>query len=239
LSASDPLARQVAWGSRILAMAGHGDLTLGHLSARRGDAVLMKRKGVALEEVTPDDVVTIGLDAKKVAGEGNVHLEAVLHTEVYRARPDVGAVAHTHPEHATALAGTSADLLAVSHDGVLFAGGLARFDDTADLITSADQGRALARALGSRRGALMKNHGALVVGKSVPWAVLAALTLERAARIQGLAAALGAPSPIPPGVAEAMIPHKYRDDFVEEYWAYWIRALRRRGLADDMPEDAA
>ena len=54
----------------------------------------------------------------------------MLHTEVYRARPDVGAVVHGHPPYATALGATVRDLELLTHDGVLFADGVAVFDET-------------------------------------------------------------------------------------------------------------
>src|SRR5690606_18094205 len=98
----DRLHEQVAWACRILAMHGHGDFTLGHASVRDGDLVHMKRNGIGLEEVNPADVLSIDLDGRKVAGEGLVNLEAVLHTAVYRARPDVFAVIHTPPPYPTA-----------------------------------------------------------------------------------------------------------------------------------------
>jgi len=100
------LNEQIAWACRILAMGGHGDFTLGNVSARDGVRVLMKRNHIGLEEVEPEDVLTIDLDARKITGEGRVHLEAVLHTEVYKVRPDVGSVIHTHPPYTTALAAT-------------------------------------------------------------------------------------------------------------------------------------
>src|SRR5581483_7538093 len=98
------LAREVAWAGRILAMGGHGDYTLGHVSARSADGrhVLMKPNGLGLEEVTPADILTLDFAGARVAGTGRIHLEAVLHTAVYRARPDVGAVVHTHPPYTTA-----------------------------------------------------------------------------------------------------------------------------------------
>ena len=104
-----------------------------------------------------------------------MHLEAVLHTEVYKARPDVGAVIHGHPPHATALAACQAELSLLTHDAVLFADGLALFEDTPELITGPQLGQAVARALGARRVVLMRNHGVLVVGKDLGWAVLAAV----------------------------------------------------------------
>src|SRR2546428_2204800 len=105
-----------------------------------------------------------------------LHLETVLHTGVYSVRPDVGAVIHGHPPYATSLGATAADLALLTHDGILFAEGVGRFDDP-DLIVDDEQGERVAAALGSRRAALMQNHGVLVVGKDVPWAVLTAITL--------------------------------------------------------------
>jgi ribulose-5-phosphate 4-epimerase/fuculose-1-phosphate aldolase len=217
------LREQVAWACRILAVEGYADLTLGHVSARGPDGeVWIKRKGVALDEVEPEDVVAID-DTEAV-----LHLETVLHTGVYGARPDVGAVVHGHPPHATALAATAGELALLTHDAVLFADGVPRFDDP-DLIVEEEQGDRVAAALGSCRALLLNNHGVLVVGKDVPWAVLTAATLERAAWLQSIASRLGDPRPIDPGLVQQLNAVKYRDEFVEEYWAAWQRSLSRAG----------
>jgi L-fuculose-phosphate aldolase len=223
VAVAQSLREQVAWACRILAWEGYADLTLGHISARgpAGD-IWIKRKGVALDEVEPDDVVSLD-DPDAV-----LHLETVLHTGVYRARPDVGAVVHGHPPYATALGATTSDLLVLTHDGLLFADGVPRFDDP-DLIVDDDEGDRVAVALGSRRAVLMENHGVLVVGADVKWAVLAAVTLERAARLQSIASTLGELRPIEQELALQLQPVKYRDEFVEEYWAAWQRRVTREG----------
>src|SRR2546428_9846409 len=154
------LREQVAWACRILALEGYADLTLGHVSARGPDGeIWIKRKGVSLDEVEPEDVVAID-DTDAV-----LHLETVLHTGVYAARLDVGAVVHGHPPYATALAATAARLELLTHDAVLFVDGLSVFDETAELITEPAQGHAVARALGDRPAILLRNHGVLAVGK--------------------------------------------------------------------------
>jgi L-fuculose-phosphate aldolase len=229
------LQEMVAWACRILAMHGHGDLTLGHVSVRNGAHVLMKRKGVGLEEVTPADVLTIDLNGRRVAGEGAVHLEAPLHTEVYKRRPDVGAVIHTHPVLSTALGATDARLLYLSHDALLFPEGIAVFEETADLVTTSDAGAAIAGALADRHAILLRNHGVVIAGKDVRWAVLRAVTLERALQIQAAAAGLGAPRPIPEDLVRLLHASKYRDEFMDEYWAYWVRCVRRAGRDTGMP----
>jgi L-fuculose-phosphate aldolase len=224
------LKEHLASACRILAQEGYNDLTLGHLSARVNgdDTILIKRKGVALEEVEPEDIVEVGLDgAARGASPADIHLETILHTAVYRARPEVGAVVHGHPPYATALASTEAPLELLTHDAVLFADGLARYDDSADLVTGAEQGAAVARALGGHRAVLLRNHGVLVVGKDLPWAVLTAATLERAVRLQSIAAGLGTMRPISRDAARRLAPVKYQDQFVEEYWEFWLRRVRR------------
>ena len=217
------LREQVACACRILAAEGYADLTLGHVSGRGQDGVIwIKRKGVALDEVNSDDVVALE------EPDAVLHLETVLHTGVYRARADVGAVVHGHPPYATALGATAADLALLTHDGILFAEGVGRFDDP-DLIVDEEQGDRVAAALGAGRALLMQNHGVLAVGKDVPWAVLTAVTLERAARLQSIASTLGELRPISEELALELLPVKYRDEFVEEYWAAWQRRVGRDG----------
>lgn len=234
----DVLRESIAWACRILAMDGHGDLTLGHVSARVPGAhlMLMKRKGLGLDEVTPDDVLVLDLEGRKVAGVGDVHLESVLHTEIYKRREDVGAVIHAHPPYATALGASEARLLYLSHDALYFPEGIALYEDSADLVADPNAAAAVALALENRRALILRNHGVVLVGKTVPWAVLGALTLERAVRLQVLATALG---PVHPISDEGLLPlhrSKYREEFLDEYWAYWIRTLRRRGLDAGMPQ---
>jgi L-fuculose-phosphate aldolase len=224
------LREQVAWASRILATEGYADLTLGHVSARGEDGrVYIKRKGVALDEVEPDDVVEFTLDDPDSVFAPDMHLEAVLHQAVYHARPDVGAVVHGHPPYSTALGATDASLELLTHDAVLFADGVPVFEGSPELVLDAAQGRAVAAALGPHRAVLLCNHGVLVTGKDVPWATLSAATLERAARLQSIAATYGRLRPIPAEAALAMHADKYRDAFLAEYWAAWLRKLGRIG----------
>lgn len=221
------LRAQVAIACRIVALEGYVDLTLGHVSAREpgGRTIWIKRKGPALDEVTPDDVIPLDLDDPEALSRPGYHLESVMHVEVYRARPDVNGVIHGHPTYGTALGATDGRLEYLTHDAVLFAGGVGVYEDGPSLVTTRDQGRAVAAALGGRRAALLRNHGVVVAGEDVPWAVLAAVTLERAVRFQVLAASLGQLRPISQDEAEALLPQKYQEGFMAEYWAAWTRRV--------------
>jgi L-fuculose-phosphate aldolase len=228
----DSLATQVAWACRILAAHGYEDLTLGHVSARDSepDVMWIKRKGVSLAEVSPNDVLRTSINGD-IENASDMHLEAVLHTEVYRARPDVRCVVHGHPLHATAFGAAHADLAFISHDAVLFKEGIAALDEVPEMIVEKNQGVVVAHALGERSALLMRNHGVVVVGKDVPWAVLTALTLERAVRLQSIARSLGSLRPIAPERARQMVADKYQDRFVAEYWGAWTRRLERLDAA--------
>jgi ribulose-5-phosphate 4-epimerase/fuculose-1-phosphate aldolase len=232
-STAQSVREQVAWACRILALEGFSDLTLGHVSARPagGGTVYIKRKGLALDEVEPDDVVEV--DHPSAA----LHLETVIHTEIYAKRPDVGAIIHAHPPYATAFGATTAQLELLTHDAVLFADGVSYFEETAELITEEEQARAVAEALGGHRAVILRNHGVVVADTDVRWAVLSAITLERAVRLQAIATTLGTLKPIPRELAERMRADKYQDRFLDEYWAAWIRHVHRAGADEGMPPE--
>jgi L-fuculose-phosphate aldolase len=231
------LVEAVAWASRIIAMEGYEDLTLGHVSVRApgGRTVYIKRKGVALGEVAPADVVAVDLDADFDRVPEGMHLETVLHTEVYKRRDDVHSVVHGHPPYATAFGATEAEFRFLTHDSVFFAGGISTYDGVPDLIVNARQGAEVADALGDGTALLLRNHGVLVAERNVQWAVLASVLLERAVRLQSLASSLGPLHPIPQELVPGIHAVKYQADFPSEYWDAWVRELRRSGRAFGMP----
>ncbi len=225
--------KDVAWACRILAERGYHDLTLGHVSARDPldpEKMWIKRRGVTLAEVCAEDVIELRLDANPREATPEMHLEAVLHTEVYRRRDDVGAIVHGHPPYATAFGATDAKLLNLTHDAVMFHGGLSVYDDNADLITEPEQGLEVAGALGDSSVVLLRNHGVLVAQADVAWVVLAAVTLERAVMLQSISSSLGQPRPIDPATVEDLSRRKYDDGLVSEYWQAWVRDMVRRGM---------
>ena len=231
----EDLAARLALACNILGHEGQSDMILGHLSARPpgGDRVLMKPAGLGLEEVTAGDMIVIDLDGKKLDGERKRHSEYPIHTEIYRKRPDVACVVHTHPPFATALGATGATIRPVSHEGVLFAG-CPVFTETTLLIREPGQGRALARCLGEHKAVLMQNHGVVVVGASIEEATVNAILLEKAARIQLLAAGSG--NMVWTADEELAIKAEqiFRADNMLGFFAYYERRLgRTRGPATD------
>ncbi|HWP25053.1 MAG TPA: class II aldolase/adducin family protein [Xanthobacteraceae bacterium] len=193
---TDALREKLIHAGRVLVDEGQGDYVWGHISARLPDGsgrFLMKPGCIGLEEMTPDNIIVCDIEGERVAGSWPRHNEVYIHSEVMRARPDINAVVHTHPEHAIAFSTLGKPLAAMSNDGTMFSAGVPIFSETTDLITDQPRGRAVAKCLGSGNVVILRNHGIVAAGRSIEEAVFLAVKLERACRIQMLAEAAGGP----------------------------------------------
>ncbi|HWI80002.1 MAG TPA: class II aldolase/adducin family protein [Ramlibacter sp.] len=196
---ADEARQKLIDAGRILDEAGLGDLTRGHVSLRvPGDPThfYMKPHSFGFEEITPENIVLCNLDGEKISGGGRKHSEVYIHSEIFKARPDVMSVIHAHPTYAVAWSATGKPLQPISQPGIAFADGVPYFTDTVDLIRSTQMGAGVARALGSHKAVLMRNHGVAVVGATVDEATILTIMLDNAAQIQLLAAAAGGPGPM-------------------------------------------
>ena len=182
--------------SLALSAAGLGDMVWGHASVRDpgGRGVWMKSAGWGFEEIDEPRVILVSSDGEVLEGDEPRHLEFPIHTEIILARPDVGAVVHTHAPALSAFSSLDVPLQPISHDAVPFASPqIPRFSATGALIASADLGRAVAAELGDARGILLPKHGAVTVGPDIGSAVMYAVLLERACRTALSAIAAGGP----------------------------------------------
>jgi L-ribulose-5-phosphate 4-epimerase len=216
----------------VLAHQGQGDMTRGHVSIRApGEAGLffMKPHSAGLDEITMDNILTINLDGKVVAGTARRHSEVYIHSEVYRARPNVHAVIHTHSTYSVALSCTGRPLRPISQGGAAFAGALPVYTGTIDLIRTPEMGRGVADALGPHTAVLLKNHGVVMTGRSLEEAVVLLMMLETAAHVQLMVEAAGE---IAPEFPEEQIA-KLRSNLMEERqfptnFEYLVRCAKRR-----------
>jgi ribulose-5-phosphate 4-epimerase/fuculose-1-phosphate aldolase len=196
---ADEARQKLIDAGRILDEAGQGDLTRGHVSIRvPGDPThfYMKPHSFGFEEITAENIVLCNLDGEKISGGGRKHSEVYIHSEIFKARPDVMSVIHAHPTHAVAWSATGKPLQPISQPGIAFADGVPYFTDTVDLIRSTEMGAGVARALGKHKAVLMRNHGVAVVGATIEEATVLTIWLDNAAQIQLLAAAAGGPGPM-------------------------------------------
>jgi L-fuculose-phosphate aldolase len=225
------LKELVSTACQVLGAAEQSDLIWGHVSARDPDGrgAWMKASGLGFEEVGPDDVLLVSWDGEVLAGSGRRHAEYPIHTEVLRARADVGAVVHTHSPAAVALGALGVPLRPISHEANYFVPpDVPRFVRTGDLVLTAELGQAVAAALGEQVAVLLVNHGVVVTGPDVATATVATVLLDRACRIQLTAMAAGGwASWSSPQESAAKREHCYPPALVEGAWDYLVRALPR------------
>lgn len=194
----------LAAASRILAAQGVVD-GFGHVSMRHPTAperYLMSRS-LAPALVTAEDIVEYDLDSRPVNANGrNSFLERYIHGEIYKARPDVNSVVHSHSPSVVPFGLVRAKMQAMFHNAAFLAAGVpvfdisSRFGATDMLVGNAPKGEALAETLADKHVVLMRAHGSVACGPSLQTAVFRAVYTEVNARIQHWAAALAAGEPL-------------------------------------------
>jgi len=229
------IIKDVVRASRALAAAGLSDMVWGHAAIRDPDGrgVWMKASGWGFEEIDADRVLLVSPDGEVLSGAGHRHIEYPIHTEIMRARPDVGCTVHTHAPALSAFACLATPLLPISHDGVLFSDPqIPRFTKTGSLIATAELGAALAGALGDASACLMPSHGAVTAGPDAATAVMHAVLLERACRTQLMAMAAGDPVIwSDPGEARFKREQVWNPGQIQAGWQYLRRTSERTSAA--------
>lgn len=228
------LSEKLALSCNILAMGGHGNLTMGHVTARKlGQTYLhMNPHDLGLEEITSQDIIIIDFEGTKLVGSGRRHSEYPIHTEIYKMYPHINCVIHTHPFYSIVVGATEGTIKTISHEGSLFAG-IPLFVETTLLIRSPTLGKAVARCLNGHRALLMRNHGVVVTGASVEEATVYAVLLERAARLQVTASQIGSLSTSTPAETEGKGEQVFYPKNINNFWDYLVRKLRSH--AGEMP----
>ena len=199
-AANPALIEDLVAANRILAMHGVLD-AYGHVSARsdRDPARFHMSRSLAPQLVTAGDIQEYGADSEPIGDDRKPYLERFLHGEIYRARPDVMAVVHSHSASVIPFGISRTPLKPVYHMASFLWQGAPVFDirrvrdDNDLLIRDLALGQALARSLGPCTCVLMRGHGMTVVGDSVREAVFRAIYTETNAKLQTQAAALEGP----------------------------------------------
>ncbi len=221
-------AEKVAVACNILALGGHNDLTLGHLSARKpGDNyIYMKPSGMGLDEVTAPDVILLDPDGVQLFGNGKRHQEYPIHTEILKMYPQFNCVIHSHPFYSIIIGAGKEPLRPINHDGVLFVD-LPVFNETGALIKTPEQGLEVASCLRGQKAMLMTNHGIVAAGSSIEEATLIALFLEKASRMQVMASLMGEYTWSSPDEVQIKKEQCYSPALMQSFWDYLERRVKR------------
>jgi ribulose-5-phosphate 4-epimerase/fuculose-1-phosphate aldolase len=228
---ADPaLIEDLVAANRILYDQGVVD-GFGHVSARHDkdpNRYLLARS-MAPALVTADDIMEYDLDSTPVDQRGRaVYLERFIHGEIYKLRPDVRAIVHSHSPSVLPYANTKVQLRPMNHIASFLGGGVPVFEirDVAGpasnmLVTNAMLGHALAMTLGQRPVALMRGHGSVAAAQSIRHVTFRAIYTEVNARMESEALRLGDPTFL--NDAEAAAAMKTNDGLVDRPWELWKR----------------
>ncbi len=193
------LKQKVALTCRVLSDAGHDSGLAGQITARAEgkDTFYTQQLGLGFDEVTEANLVLVDEDLTVVFGEGMPNPANRFHTWIYRARPDVNAIVHTHPPHIVALSMLEIPLQISQMDLTPLYDDCAFLKDWPGIPVGNEEGEIISAALGDKRAVLLAHHGQLVVGSTVEEACSLAVLIERAARVQLLAMSAGTIQPLP------------------------------------------
>jgi ribulose-5-phosphate 4-epimerase/fuculose-1-phosphate aldolase len=215
-------------GNRILYDQGVVD-GFGHISVRhdKDPNRYLLAKSMAPALVTRDDIIEYDLNSNPVDARGRAsYLERFIHGELYKARPDVIAIVHSHSPAVLPFADTAVPLRPMNHIASFLGAGVPVFEirDTAGpasdmLIRNAALGHALAATMGNHPVALMRGHGSVAAAQSIQHVVFRAVYTEVNAKVQAEAMKLGTPTFL--NTEEAAAATKTNDGLVERPWALW------------------
>ena len=209
----------------------------GHVSVRdeRNPERFLLSRSIAPATVTARDVMEFGLDGEPIHPRGKrPYLERYIHSEIYRARPDVVAVVHSHSPALIPFGITGTSLKPVFHMSAFLGRATPIFEireaggpATDMLIRDRKLGAALARSLGAAPFALMRGHGSVAVGATLKQVVYRAIYAEVNARLQSEALRLGAITYL--NDAEAANAARTNDSVIDRPWGLWKARVKCKG----------
>jgi L-fuculose-phosphate aldolase len=218
-----PARDALAATCRILAAEGHESGLAGQVTARGEEAGTWwtLEFGYGFDEATPARMVLVDEDLKPLSG-GRPNPGVRFHIWIYRQRPHVQAIVHTHAPHASALACTGTPLKTIHMDSAMLHGG-AHLPEWPGVPVADDEGRIISGALGDAKTILLANHGLLTTGSYVEEAAYLAVFFERAARLQLRAMAAGGYQEVKSALAEEARDFLLQPSIVRATFAYWSR----------------
>jgi HCOMODA/2-hydroxy-3-carboxy-muconic semialdehyde decarboxylase len=230
-SANTALLHKLALANRILSDQGIVD-GFGHISVRHDQSpnhfLLSCNRAPGL--VTPADILVYDLNGDLAQpSDKRSYLERFIHSEIYRARPDVMAVVHSHSPSVIPFGATGQRLRPIFHMSGFLGSGSALFEirdaggNTDLLISSSGLGRALAQSLGNSNCVLMRGHGSTTTAPTIELAVYRAIYAEVNAKLQLSAATLGPVTFLNP--EEAALAAATTEGQVERAWQLWAARI--------------
>ncbi len=194
-----PLRQAVAQTCRTLYAFGHDSGLSGQISARaeKEGTYYTQRMGLGFDEITPENLLIVDEDLNVIEGSGMPNPANRFHSWLYRARPDINCIVHTHAPYVSALSMLEVPLEIAHMDACLLYGQVAFLKKWPGIPVGNEEGEIISKAIGDKKAIMLSHHGLLVAASSVEEACIMGVMFERAARLQLLAMAAGEIQKIP------------------------------------------
>ena len=223
------IRQKLALACRILAQEGHESALAGQLTARgaKPGTYHMLRFGLGFDEASASSILLVDDDLNVLEGEGMPNPSNRFHLWIYRERPDVNCIIHTHPPYVSALS-VVGEALAVAHmDHTMFHDDCAYLPEWPGVPIGDEEGEIISKAIGNKRSILLAHHGQLVACASAEEATVMAVFIERAAKLQVMARAIGPIRPVRPELAKEAHDYRLKPRAVDATFAYFARRVLR------------
>jgi L-fuculose-phosphate aldolase len=223
------LQQKAALACRILDRDGHESALAGQVSTRgeKPGTFWTLRFGLGFDEARQSNILLIDEHLNVLAGEGMANPANRFHVWIYRARPETHAIVHTHAPHASALS-MIAEPLIVSHmDTCVLYENCAYLPDWPGVPIGDEEGEIISAALGDKQAVLLAHHGLLTAAKTIEEAVVLAFYVERAARLQLMARAVGPIKPVSPALAREARSYRGSPKYIAATFNYLARRVLR------------
>lgn len=193
-------AQKLALTCRILFDNGHDSGLAGQITARteQPGTYLTQRLGFGFDEICASNLLLVDEDLAVLQGDGMANPANRFHSWLYRSRPDVGCIIHTHAVHTAALSMLEVPLEISHMDNCVLYDDVAFLPNWPGVPVGNEEGELISAAIGEKRALLLAHHGLLIACPSIEEACMLAIAFERAARMHLLAAAVGKIQPIDP-----------------------------------------
>ena len=204
IAESDLAVREkLALTCRALFDAGHDSGLAGQITARAEEpgTYYTQRLGLGFDEITAGNLLLVDEDLNVLDGGGMANPANRFHSWIYRARPDVNCIVHTHPFHVAALSMLEVPLIVSQMDIAPLYDDCAFLADWPGVPVGNEEGEIISGALGDKKAILLAHHGQVVAGASVEEACSLAMLIERGAKLQLAAMAAGTIAPLPDRLA--------------------------------------
>ena len=219
--------QKIALTCRILADEGHESAIAGQITARgeKPGTYYMLRFGLGFDEACRSNIILVDDDLNVLEGEGMPNPSNRFHLWIYRHHPNVNSIVHTHPPYISALS-VVGEPLAVAHmDHTMFHDDCAYLPEWPGVPIGDEEGEIISKAIGNKRSILLAHHGQLCATSRPEETCIMSVFIERAARLQVLARAIGPIKPIKPELAQEAHDYRLKPRAIDGTFHYFARRV--------------